>query len=369
MSITKDQLAQLNFGYLSGIDLLQYCPTQILTSQYEKSPETLKNGCDIAYSEIEGALGNQYDIFKELSNANQSFKNQTGNITINIASGSYVSRIFFKWNNPIPVIIDGEASNNALQLFSEGFYPAIQGQIIDASPTVQIGSILNADDIMPNQHIGQNGVVFWLNKIYPQDTVLYVNISSGNVDIEMSANSGIQMPSISTLGLQNLTGSFIVNIPANTYIYQIFGNILLSIPSIQIGTTEGGDDVLISTLVSNAILPITQQYFDVATTLYFLVTNGSVNFRIDLAYNFIAPTPSISKIREMYFVKILSLLAIRNILGSIAGNNEKLQLDFEWADNQIQLIKKKERSLKLVKSPSPLRAKNEIVSSAFKTLG
>jgi len=71
MAITKDQLAQLNFGYLTGADLVQFCPYTLLTSIYEKYPALLQTGVDMACDELRGALCNRYDIDSEIYNANQ----------------------------------------------------------------------------------------------------------------------------------------------------------------------------------------------------------------------------------------------------------------------------------------------------------
>jgi hypothetical protein len=369
MSITKDQLAQLNFGYLNGQDLLQFCPAQLLISQYEKFPDLLQSGCDMAYEEVKGELSVRYDINKELSNANQKLKNQTGKVSVSIAAGTFVSQIYMTWNSPVPVVLDGDASFNAVQLVNGGFFPAIQGQIIDSSPIVKIGTIDGGDQIMSERHTTENGLVFWVNKLFTNATTLFFEITSGNIDIDLQANANVNMPPVSIVALQNKTGDFIYSFPANSYIYQAFATILLGTPSIQIGTTQGGSDILPMTLINPTLLDLIQSYFETDSILYFSVINGSVNLRLDVGYDFVRPTSWSGTARNNFLVKLLAIFAIRNILGSLAGENKMLISHFEWGDLMIVKIKDRQFNINLPQAPSPMRGKNEVVSSSFKTLG
>jgi len=95
MIVTRDQLAVMNFGYLSGLDLLQWCPEQLLIKQYALNPSFLQNGCNQAYADLKSRLCNRYDLNSVLSNANQVLKKQTGNVQVTISAGTYVSRISF----------------------------------------------------------------------------------------------------------------------------------------------------------------------------------------------------------------------------------------------------------------------------------
>lgn len=67
MALTIDQLSVMPFGYLSGADLLQYGPAQILISQYAKFPASLKQGCNAAYQQAISNLINRYDIDREMA--------------------------------------------------------------------------------------------------------------------------------------------------------------------------------------------------------------------------------------------------------------------------------------------------------------
>lgn len=356
MAITKDQLAQLNFGYLNGQDLLQFCPTQLLTSQYEKFPELLQTGCNQAYDEVKGELCNRYDINKELGNANQTLKNKTGAVTIQLAANTFVSRIFFNWNTTIrPVSID--ASFNA-QLVDA----------IDISPQVKVGTTLAGEEISPSQHITNLGCVIWINRMFTPATTLYITITGGDVSIDLQAQTNISMPPISVISAINKTADFTITIPANTYIYQIFNELVLDTPLLKIGTTPDGIEIYTQHTISSNFTITLNQYYSTQTVLYFTMSAGALNFRLDVGYNFTLPQID-PQTRNSFLVKILAIFAIRNILGSLASQDKMLISHYEWADLMIIKIKERQVSLNLSTTPLPLRSKIEIVKSSFKTLG
>jgi hypothetical protein len=70
MALTVDTLKTQDLGYLSGADLLQWCPAQILIKQYEVDNNSLVSGANYAYAEITSALINRYDIATELNKSN-----------------------------------------------------------------------------------------------------------------------------------------------------------------------------------------------------------------------------------------------------------------------------------------------------------
>ena len=65
--MTIDQLKVLSLGYLTGSDLLQFCPGQLLLTQYERDSASLQRGADFAYDEFTGALNSKYDTATELT--------------------------------------------------------------------------------------------------------------------------------------------------------------------------------------------------------------------------------------------------------------------------------------------------------------
>ena len=73
--MTIDQLKVLSLGYLTGSDMLQFCPGQLLTTQYERDSASLQRGADFAYDEFTGALNSKYDTATELTKTGTSRAN------------------------------------------------------------------------------------------------------------------------------------------------------------------------------------------------------------------------------------------------------------------------------------------------------
>src|ERR1044072_4567639 len=65
MSLTVPQLKNLPFDYLSGGDLIRYSAPQLLIKQYEVDPDSLDQGCKIAYSELKSQLNTRWNLVVE----------------------------------------------------------------------------------------------------------------------------------------------------------------------------------------------------------------------------------------------------------------------------------------------------------------
>jgi hypothetical protein len=70
---TIDDIKALTLGYLTGNDLLRYCPFQVLQKQLSVDDTSLQIGCDIAYSEVRSALSQRYNIDVELAKTTDRF--------------------------------------------------------------------------------------------------------------------------------------------------------------------------------------------------------------------------------------------------------------------------------------------------------
>ena len=356
MIVTREQIAALNFGYLSGSDLLQYCPDQLLIKAYSTDPNKFQLGCNNAYAYLKAKLINRYDLNAVLSNANQQFLNQTASFQVNIAAGTYISQIAFTSCAPV-------FDATSLTGFPAGEFP-----IIDVYPTIQIGTTVGGSDVMPLTKLGSANLYF-INKYFSSAVTLYFTLVGPEISVNITASTGITSPVITPVSLMNQSGNFTFSVPANTYIYQILANILLSTPSIQIGTTSGGSDVLPLTTISNNYLPIIQQYFANATTLYFQMQNGSANFMIYEALNFQAPIPQPYSTKDALLTTILAKCALQSILGSLSNIDERMEKIFEENENVITQIQNETMGLTL---PAPSPAINAIpyhTSSSFKTIG
>lgn len=65
--ITQAQFEALSYGYLTGKDLIQYCPFQALQRQYATSSDIIVNGVNTAYAELSSKLGATYDMNGEFA--------------------------------------------------------------------------------------------------------------------------------------------------------------------------------------------------------------------------------------------------------------------------------------------------------------
>lgn len=66
MPLTNATLATLPLGYLSGEDLMGFCPAQLLIQRNLVLPGQPLDGCVLAYAEIESSLMNRYNVAPEL---------------------------------------------------------------------------------------------------------------------------------------------------------------------------------------------------------------------------------------------------------------------------------------------------------------
>jgi hypothetical protein len=65
--ITQSDFEALSYGYLTGKDLVQYCPFQALQRQYATSADIITNGVNTAYAELISKLGATYDMDGEFA--------------------------------------------------------------------------------------------------------------------------------------------------------------------------------------------------------------------------------------------------------------------------------------------------------------
>ena len=87
--------------------------------------------------------------------------------------------------------------------------------------------------------------------------------------------------------LVNQTGSVQQSITSNTWIDKIVVTPQIGTPSIMIGTTSGGAEILENTLVGSSLVQLIQSLYLSGVNLYFTITSGNVNIRIDNIPNYI----------------------------------------------------------------------------------
>ena len=74
--MTTDELKTLQLGYLTGSDLLQYCPAPLLISQFNQDNSSLQQGCNQAYAEAISKLITKYDVTDELKTVRGDVREQ-----------------------------------------------------------------------------------------------------------------------------------------------------------------------------------------------------------------------------------------------------------------------------------------------------
>lgn len=91
MSLTIPQLLDMDFGYLSGDDLVQWCSPQILIKQYEVNNNALQKGCNTAYGEVASALRTKYNSSAELAKIQFTQAMATSQLTGAAVSGLLIT--------------------------------------------------------------------------------------------------------------------------------------------------------------------------------------------------------------------------------------------------------------------------------------
>jgi hypothetical protein len=66
-TLTPTQLMAMNFGYLTGQDLVRWCSTQLLIKSWEVNNQALEDGCNNAYSEMTEYFATKYDVQREFN--------------------------------------------------------------------------------------------------------------------------------------------------------------------------------------------------------------------------------------------------------------------------------------------------------------
>jgi hypothetical protein len=91
---------------------------------------------------------------------------------------------------------------------------------------------------------------------------------------------------VQPLKLPGVSANTTQAINANTFIQSISLSATSGTPTIRIGTTANGTDVMLDTKPGSFTQTTIQRYFSAAATLYITVTGGTVNIRIDLLNGF-----------------------------------------------------------------------------------
>jgi hypothetical protein len=67
MAVTIDEIKALDFGYLTGADLLKFCAFQLIQKQYTVDETSIETSVNLAYSEMKSCLSSRYDVTEEFA--------------------------------------------------------------------------------------------------------------------------------------------------------------------------------------------------------------------------------------------------------------------------------------------------------------
>ena len=87
--------------------------------------------------------------------------------------------------------------------------------------------------------------------------------------------------------LQSVTGNISYSELAITFIQRITFKTISGTPTVQVGVTQGGSEIMPVTAVNGFLQVDTEYPFLADGYLYFVITGGVVNIRIDQITNFI----------------------------------------------------------------------------------
>jgi hypothetical protein len=82
--------------------------------------------------------------------------------------------------------------------------------------------------------------------------------------------------------------SFTVAILADSWINFIYFNFVSGTPNVKIGTSAGGTQVMATQVITDETYYYLTKKYAANTTLYFTITGGVIDIRIDMRNNFIA---------------------------------------------------------------------------------
>jgi hypothetical protein len=86
--------------------------------------------------------------------------------------------------------------------------------------------------------------------------------------------------------VQGVNANRIQAIAANTFVEDISISATSGSPTLSIGTTPGGTDLLPATLVGNSLIITAQLYFQNNGNIYFTLSGGVISYRIDVQSNY-----------------------------------------------------------------------------------
>lgn len=89
------------------------------------------------------------------------------------------------------------------------------------------------------------------------------------------------------LKIKNVSANTTTVIPANSYVFSLYAIGVVETPTVRIGTTPNGTDIMADTVLNNQPSPVDlRELFTADTTFYITISDGTASFRFEIIYNF-----------------------------------------------------------------------------------
>lgn len=308
MAITAAQLEAMNFGYLSGADLAQWCNTQLLISTYNVRPNLFTKAVKQAISEIKSKLLNLYDLANELSLSDTLTPIVTPVIGAGIITGVTIvqpgSNIIAA---PTAAVVDNTGSGATL------------------SAVISDNTVTGFELLSPGWHFKQAPTVAFVggNPTRPAAAIAQID-GFGHILTLVITDPGSRYQSIPAIVITPVDG---FGIGANAIALVTFGKLT------GITVNTGG-------------------------TLYSAATSIALTGAYQIADQ-----------REPKLVKLMSIFSVYNALGSSQNYSEKMKEDYKQACRDLVDLRSGSDNLQLYGAKCRIRSEAKLVYDKFKQIG
>lgn len=132
------------------------------------------------------------------------------------------------------------------------------------------------------------------------------------------------------------------------------GTNFTTVPVISFTGGGGNGAAATASIVNNALGPIT-------------ITAAGANYTTPPTVNIIGG--QVADTRSVLLVKIITILAVRNIIGNVDNVSDKQEANFKWVDRAILDIRKGQQNLPINGAAATVAAVAELISDSVNTLG
>lgn len=298
----------MNFGYLSGNDLVSWCEPQLLISRLEIQPKALSKAVAAAISEVQSKLINVYDLTVELLLTDTLDPVAHTTIAGGIITGAVIDNAGSGWTSAPDVDIsnaDGDTTGNGASITAQISNSTIQ-KIVILSPGCRYTSV--------------------------PDVALIGGGGTGAM-AEATVVNGM----ITTIQITNA------------------GTGYTSTPSVPITGGGGIGAVAVAVVDYGEITGLT------------IVDSGAAYTEPPLLS--FSGGSQVADQRNAKLVKIISIFAVNNAMGPMQAVSEKMIHDYKAACKMIDDIRGGDDNLSLYRQSAKIRSNVQVVKDSFRQIG